>query len=231
MAQWWRVRRGPGQQVGDLPGTHPPGPAGHEATRRSGAAADGASRRNRGVVPGLALDGGGRQLHGCADEAANADFLGYPGASRGQSAFPQARVLGLVECGTHAVLAASIAPGAMVSESVQSSWPLVVSCGTKQSHTRLGCSVRARLVAVSRLAVGHPQGLALTQPHAVKRSPKGCRPESLWADNPAGRGRLAPFPLAGRAGDRWPPAGSTLIVAFHTNWHRAEQLPLGHQHP
>ena len=110
MAQWWRVRRGPGQQVGDLPGTHPPGPAGHEATRRSGAAADGASRRNRGVVPGLALDGGGRQLHGCADEAANADFLGYPGASRGQSAFPQARVLGLVDCGTHAVLAASIAP-------------------------------------------------------------------------------------------------------------------------
>ena len=45
-----------------------------------------------------------------ADEAANAEFFGYPAASRGQSAFPQARVLGLVECGTHAVVAAAIAP-------------------------------------------------------------------------------------------------------------------------
>ncbi len=45
-----------------------------------------------------------------ADEQANAEFFGYPGASRGQTAFPQARVLGLVECGTHAVVAAGIAP-------------------------------------------------------------------------------------------------------------------------
>lgn len=45
-----------------------------------------------------------------ADEAANADYFGYPGAARGQSAFPQARLLGLVECGTHAVVAADIGP-------------------------------------------------------------------------------------------------------------------------
>lgn len=45
-----------------------------------------------------------------ADEAVNAQHFGYPAASRGQSAFPQARVLGLVECGTHAVVAAAIAP-------------------------------------------------------------------------------------------------------------------------
>ena len=38
-----------------------------------------------------------------ADEAANAEFFGYPAASRDQSAFPQARVPGLVECGTHAM--------------------------------------------------------------------------------------------------------------------------------
>lgn len=37
-------------------------------------------------------------------------FFGYPAASRGQSAFPQARVLGLVECSTHAVVVADIAP-------------------------------------------------------------------------------------------------------------------------
>ena len=44
-----------------------------------------------------------------ADEAANAEFFGYPAASRGQSAFPQGRVLGLVACGTNAVVAAAIA--------------------------------------------------------------------------------------------------------------------------
>lgn len=55
----------------------------------------------------MALDGSGMDV---ADEQANADYFGYPGASRGSSAFPQARLLGLVECGTHVVTAASIAP-------------------------------------------------------------------------------------------------------------------------
>ena len=55
----------------------------------------------------MAVDGSCMDV---ADEAVNAEHFGYPGASRGQSAFPQTRVLGLVECGTHAVVAASIAP-------------------------------------------------------------------------------------------------------------------------
>jgi len=55
----------------------------------------------------MALDGSCMDV---ADETANAEFFGYPSASRGQTAFPQARVLGLVECGTHAVVAADIAP-------------------------------------------------------------------------------------------------------------------------
>jgi Transposase DDE domain. len=55
----------------------------------------------------MAVDGSCMDV---ADEAVNAAHFGYPAASRGQSAFPQARVLGLVECGTHAVVAASIAP-------------------------------------------------------------------------------------------------------------------------
>ena len=54
----------------------------------------------------MALDGSCMDV---ADEAANAEYFGYPGASRGQSAFPQARVLGLVECGTHVVTAAAVA--------------------------------------------------------------------------------------------------------------------------
>jgi hypothetical protein len=55
----------------------------------------------------MALDGSCMDV---ADEEANAKFFGYPTATRGQSAFPQARLLGLVECGTHAVVAADIAP-------------------------------------------------------------------------------------------------------------------------
>ncbi len=55
----------------------------------------------------MALDGSCMEV---ADERANAEFFGYPAAPRGQSAFPQARLLGLVECGTHAVVAAGIAP-------------------------------------------------------------------------------------------------------------------------
>jgi hypothetical protein len=55
----------------------------------------------------MAIDGSCMDV---ADEAANAKFFGYPGAPRGQCAFPQARLLGLVECGTHVVVAAEVAP-------------------------------------------------------------------------------------------------------------------------
>lgn len=55
----------------------------------------------------MALDGSCMDV---ADEKANAEFFGYPTATRGQSAFPQARLLGMVECGTHVITAAAIAP-------------------------------------------------------------------------------------------------------------------------
>ena len=66
--------------------------------------APGAWYRGRRV---MALDGSCMDV---ADEKANAEFFGYPTATRGQSAFPQARLLGLVECGTHVVTAADVAP-------------------------------------------------------------------------------------------------------------------------
>jgi hypothetical protein len=49
------------------------------------------------------------------DEAKNATFFGYPSGSRGEIAFPQARVLSLVETGSLAVIAAEIG-GSKVSE-------------------------------------------------------------------------------------------------------------------
>lgn len=46
------------------------------------------------------------------DTAVNAEFFGRPGTGRGQgrSAYPQARVAALAECGTHAVFAAEVGP-------------------------------------------------------------------------------------------------------------------------
>ncbi|MDH6127472.1 transposase [Kitasatospora sp. GP82] len=46
------------------------------------------------------------------DTSASAEFPGRPGTCRGQgwSAYPQARAAALVECGTHAVFAAHVAP-------------------------------------------------------------------------------------------------------------------------
>lgn len=55
----------------------------------------------------MAIDG---TCFAVPDERANAEYFGYPGASRGQSAFPQVRLVGLVECGTHVVTAAEIGP-------------------------------------------------------------------------------------------------------------------------
>src|SRR6478735_8964066 len=45
------------------------------------------------------------------DTPANADFFGRPPASRGeQSAFPQARLVAVAECGTHAIFDAVLGP-------------------------------------------------------------------------------------------------------------------------
>jgi hypothetical protein len=44
-----------------------------------------------------------------ADTAVNAEYFGRPGVNKGErAAFPQARVVALAECGTHAVFAAEI---------------------------------------------------------------------------------------------------------------------------
>jgi hypothetical protein len=44
------------------------------------------------------------------DEQSNAEYFGYPSSSPEDTAFPQMRVLSLVECGTHVVTAAQLAP-------------------------------------------------------------------------------------------------------------------------
>jgi hypothetical protein len=53
----------------------------------------------------VALDGTTLDV---ADTPANVAAFGRPGGGRGQGAFPQVRVVGLVECGTHAVVDAAM---------------------------------------------------------------------------------------------------------------------------
>ena len=68
------------------------------------------------AMPGVWL--AGRRLvavDGCcldvADTSVNAEFFGRPGVNKGeQAAFPQARVVALAECGTHAIFAAQVGP-------------------------------------------------------------------------------------------------------------------------
>lgn len=55
------------------------------------------------AVDGLCLD--------VADTTVNAEFFGRPGSARGeQAAFPQARVVAVAECGSHAILDAVAGP-------------------------------------------------------------------------------------------------------------------------
>jgi len=54
----------------------------------------------------VAIDGTCLDL---ADTAENAAFFGRPGVNKGEeAAFPQARILALAECGTHAIFAAQV---------------------------------------------------------------------------------------------------------------------------
>lgn len=48
-----------------------------------------------------------------ADEVGNAEAFGRPGASRGASAYPQLRLVALLECGTHVLFGAQEGPYAM----------------------------------------------------------------------------------------------------------------------
>jgi hypothetical protein len=44
------------------------------------------------------------------DSKENADFFGYPSSSRGDTAFPQLRLVGLVETGSHVIVSAQVRP-------------------------------------------------------------------------------------------------------------------------
>jgi len=53
----------------------------------------------------MAIDGSTLDV---ADEKANAQYYGYPGASRGSAAYPQLRFVALAECATHVMFGAAM---------------------------------------------------------------------------------------------------------------------------
>jgi hypothetical protein len=66
-----------------------------------------ARRRGRGIAGGGWWRWDGTTLD-VADTPANVAAFGRPSGGRGQGAFPQVRLVGLVECGTHAVVDAAM---------------------------------------------------------------------------------------------------------------------------
>ena len=109
-ASGWRESLSVAGQVGDLSGQGKVGIGAAGRVVRAGGAAVGPGRTRRGswladrrlvAIDGTCLD--------VADTPVNEGFFGRPGVNKGEkAAFPQARLLALAECGTHAIFAAKI---------------------------------------------------------------------------------------------------------------------------
>jgi len=78
-------------------------------------------------------------------------------------------------------------------------------------HVAIYIGVRRRLV----VSCGEQQCQVPGVP-GVDGRVKGLSGKDFAADSPDGRGRLAPFPLAGRAGGWMAAGGSYVTVTFHT---------------
>jgi hypothetical protein len=68
----------------------------------------------------MAIDGSCLDM---PDEAPNAKHFGYPGTARGNAAFPQMRMVSLVECGTHTLCFAQ--PGLYAEREIRLAGPVI----------------------------------------------------------------------------------------------------------
>ncbi len=69
-----------------------------------------------------------------------------------------------------------------------------------------------------------PKGLGLDPAVSRVTFAKGVVSRHFLAGNPEGRGRLAPFPLAGTAGNGWPPRRQNWLLRFARNGIEAQAL-------
>jgi hypothetical protein len=115
----------------------------------------------------MALDGSALDM---PDEQANAAHFGYPGASRGSSAFPQLRFVALAECGTHTLCYAN--PGSCRSGERRLAEPLLARLDATMLVTadrnfysyafwQRGCASGARLLFRVRRDLRLPREQAL----------------------------------------------------------------------
>ena len=98
-----------GRQVGHLAGAHAARMGADASTARRGREADRGRDDAWRLVRAMALVSLDGSTLDVADETANDDAFGRPGASRGRSAYPQIRFVALVENGTHVLFGSQMA--------------------------------------------------------------------------------------------------------------------------
>ena len=107
-----------------------------------------------------------------ADTVDNARFFGRPGVNKGeQAAFPQARVVGLVECGSHAIVDA--VTGAYTTGEVTLARRLI-----ERLQPGMLCLARSRLLRIRLVGAGHSDRRGSVVADAVQstsRSDRGVR--------------------------------------------------------
>ncbi len=96
----------------------------------------------------VSLDGSSLDV---AETTENGESFGYPGASRGESAFPQLRFVALVENGTHVLFGARLGsnmevdatqPNGVTARHWQAGFPAADQERAQQQHGTLGAADR-----------------------------------------------------------------------------------------
>ena len=109
--------------------------------------------------------------------AVNAEFFGRPGVNKGeQAAFPQARVVALAECGTHAMFDAAVGAYTTVGEHARrgrwsTGWSRGWCCSPTGGSAASRCGARPRRPA--RTCCGESEPTTMAQPGHVETSPTG----------------------------------------------------------
>ena len=97
-------------------------------------------------------------------------------------------------------------------------WFLVVSSGKRRVIRRVEVAMFPCRAPGSRLAAGHPKGLALTRANGNQRSPKACRARFFWPASLTAEGDSLPSRWREGRGDGWgndspvPPLATALIT-------------------
>jgi len=184
----------------------------------------------------MAIDGATEDV---ADTPANAAYFGRQTGSRGDSAFPQVRVVYLCECGTHALCDAGFWPyhvservgGLRVLRSVRAgmlvmwdrgfhSYDMCVRCRQRQAHFLARLPAHVRLTPIRHLSDG--SYLAYLRPSEYHRRKRGerhlVRVIEYTLDDPTRPGHGERHRLITSLLDEVAYPAHTLACAYHERW-------------